>query len=138
MDIVRAPEVSITGQQLNWMRGGVELTMHPDDPKDQPINVKSQEVKFSPGASADAPQRVLMSGGVDVKAPAVTASSDTADLDMQSNKLTFDGNVKVSTPELQNATARQFVYDLATGRPKFTGLKSDAIDVSKKEKDAQP
>ena len=64
-------------------------------------------------------------------------SSDSSGLTF-TNKLTFDGNVKVSTPELQNATARQFVYDLATGRPKFTGLKSDAIDVSKKEKDAQP
>lgn len=138
MDIVRAPEVSITGQQLNWMRGGVELTMHPDDPKDKPINVKSQEVRFSQGEGANAPQRVIMSGGVDVQAPEVSASSETADLDMQTNKLTFDGNVKVSTPELQNATARQFVYDLATGRPKFTGLKSDAIDVSKKEKDARP
>lgn len=138
MDIVRAPEVSITGQQLNWMRGGVELTMHPDDPKEKPINVKSQEVRFSQGDGASAAQRVVMTGGVDVQAPEVSASSDTADLDMQTNKLTFDGNVKVSTPELQNATARQFVYDLATGRPKFTGLKSDAIDVSKKEKDAQP
>ncbi|NUM52552.1 MAG: LPS export ABC transporter periplasmic protein LptC [Candidatus Hydrogenedentes bacterium] len=127
MDIESAPEVSLTGQQLNWMRGGVSLTMHAADPKEAPMTLKAQELTFAYGKESASPERVSIGGGVDVQRETSRIQSDTGELDLEKQLLTFDGNVRLASPGTEDATATRITYNLATGERTTKGFVASRI-----------
>lgn len=138
MDIESAPEVSLTGQKVNWMRGGVSMTMRAADPKEPPMTVHAQELQFVYGAEGAAPERVKMLGGVDVKSPTSNVQSDTGELNLRSSEIVFDGNVKAKTPSGDDLTATRVTYYLATEELKVTGGKHDRITMKSQDEAKQP
>jgi len=128
MDIEKAPEVSMTAGKLNWIRGGVRIRMHGKEEDAPPLVLDANELTFAYSEGAASPDRIVMIGGVKVDGPTMDIESDSADLDMASNTLTFTGNVKGSQPGLTGATAEQVIYDLATGDMSMQGTSIAEMD----------
>ncbi len=128
MDIEKAPEVSMTAGKLNWMRGGVQLLMHGKEEDAPPLALDARELTFAYSADKPTPDRIVMTGDVKVDGPTTDIESDSADLDMASNTLTFTGNVKGSQPGLTGATAKRVVYDLVTGNMSMQGTSIEEMD----------
>ncbi len=128
MDIEKAPEVSMTAGTLNWMRGGVQIRIHGREEDAPPLTLDANELTFAYSEGAASPDRVVMTGNVVVDGPSTDITSDTAELNMASNTLTFTGNVKGSQPGLTGATARRVVYDLATGNMSMQGTSIEEMD----------
>ena len=128
MDIEKAPEVSMTAGKLNWIRGGVRIQMHGKEEDAPPLLLDANELTFAYSEGAASPDRIVMTGSVKVDGPTADIESDTADLDMASNKLTFTGNVKGSQPGLTGATAEQVIYDLGTGDMSMQGTSIAEMD----------
>jgi len=139
MDIESAPQVSMAGQKLNWMRGGVKLVMHSADPAEKPMTISAQEMTFDyESAEATRPRRIVLTGGVDMQSPERNVTSDKAGLDFGSNTLTFDGDVAINTPDVKESTATQFSYNITTGQISSKGLKAKSIRVNSPEQEAEP
>lgn len=128
MDIEKAPEVSMTAGTLNWMRGGVQIRIHGREEDAPPLTLDANELTFAYSEGAASPDRVVMTGNVIVDGPTMDVTSESAELNMASNTLTFTGNVKGSQPGLTGATARRVVYDLATGNMSMQGTSIEEMD----------
>ncbi|MDZ4857716.1 MAG: hypothetical protein SGI88_01940 [Candidatus Hydrogenedentes bacterium] len=136
MDIESAPQVSLEGQKLNWMRGGVKLVMHSAGPEEKPMTITAREMSFEYGESdGTRPQRIVLDGGVDMQSPERNVTSDSAALDFASNTLKFNGNVAIDTPDVKESTATEFSYNITTGQISSKGLKAKSIRVSNPEEE---
>lgn len=128
MDIEKAPEVSMTAGKLNWMRGGVSIRIHGREEDAPPLALDADELTFAYSEGVASPDHVVMTGNVIVDGPDTDIESDTADLDMASNTLTFTGNVRGSQPGLTGAKAKRVVYDLKTGNLSMQGTSIEEMD----------
>ena len=138
MDIESAPEVSLTGQNLNWMRGGVSLIMRADDPKEPPLTVTAGELVFGYEKDQTSPQRILLKQNVAMDAPEMSVKSDQADLNIGANLVVFTGNVSGSTPQVSDFIATQLSYNMATRRFTTKGWKAARVSTKTQEEATQP
>ncbi len=114
MDIEKAPNVLLRDGRLAWIEGGVEALLQPQDPKQEPLHLKSSraDFEFSDPASMS-PSRVKLTGNVRVDGPEAKVSANDALLDMANKELEFTGNVKGDTPALKGFEADKAIWNLA-------------------------
>ncbi|GMU93784.1 MAG: hypothetical protein AMXMBFR4_28420 [Candidatus Hydrogenedentota bacterium] len=121
MDIERAPEVSISDQKINWMRGGVLLIARNSEPGQPSLTISASELTFHYDDDGESPAAVDFAGPVDVEGPETHVVSDEARLDFAANALTFKGNVSGDSARMKSFTVSSATYNLETGALSWQG-----------------
>lgn len=138
LDIASAPEVSLTGQKLNWMRGGVALVMRSTDPGEPPMTVQTQELEFAYDKDQTSPRSIVLKKNVAMDTPDMRVNSDQAELNLVANVLTFNGNISGNTPQMNDFTATQFSYDMTTRRVTSKGYKAARVKTQTPKEETAP
>ena len=129
MSITKAPRVRITEGRWN-MQGGVELTLFPQNPEAKPLNIKANEIIFAwDTATQSGPQKVDLKGDVQVDGDIGTIASQTAILDIPSDRLEFTERVTVDSEQFSGLTATQLIYNLANGDIEMSNVTADRVPI---------
>ncbi|HOD48672.1 MAG TPA: hypothetical protein PLM14_00610 [Candidatus Hydrogenedentes bacterium] len=113
MSITKAPKVKIA--EGRWhMQGGVALTLFPRNTGEKPLDIKANEIVFEwqPG---EQPQKVDLTGNVNVEGEIGAISSQTAVLDLAADTLVFTDQVNIDSEQFQGVSASRFTYNLEDG-----------------------
>ncbi|MFA6240452.1 MAG: hypothetical protein WC655_05965 [Candidatus Hydrogenedentales bacterium] len=134
MDVDRAPEVSMVGGKLASIRGGVDIKLRGDSPEQESLWLRAHDFNFH-YASADAPSpdRVVLEKDVKVKGPVADIVSESADLNLPKNSITFSGNVSGNTPGMSQFEAQEVVYDTLTGNINFRRFRAEEYQTRAKD-----
>lgn len=131
IDVAKGGVGELRDGRLQRISNGVEIRLRPSDPAAAPMTLAAGEITFAwpsdtPGGGRQ-PSQILLVGGVRVDGPQGIVNADRADLQMETDRLTFSGNVKGNSAEIDQFEADSIVYDLNANDSVMTNLRAPGV-----------
>ncbi len=121
MVIESAPVVRMVRQRFETITGGVALSLQADDPHTPPMTMSASEANFTYLRDDDMlPAEITLTGDVKLSGQIGEMVSRVARLDLGEKRFRFEGDVKGSTPDIE-----QFETQLLTYEPGLITLEGD-------------
>ena len=138
LEVVQCEEFSvILNGQLEYLKGGVQIRLIPEDPTLEPLPLKCRDMYFeyAPDSPANSPSRVRLEGDVDVTHPDGRVRAGRAVWDFSTNQLVFEGDPVVDAEGLKDGRAERISIDFNTNRLVMSGRASVTFDLGAKKED---
>ena len=113
---------------IEELTGGVEITLHSDDPTEAPMPIKAETMTFSFDEGASQPSRMVMDGAVSVKHADATITAGHGEYNLKSGNVVFTGGPYIVMSNGNRIKGTKISINMTTGDSEIVGMQADEID----------